>query len=249
MWLDDAVAQAAGGGWRPYAMHGSVAVIGVMGLIVPSLGWIGSDWATGNAELRWQVETAAADPAVAAIALYVDSGGGVVSGTPETAAAIRAARAVKPVAAVCANAASAAYWIASQADTLAAAPTACVGHIGIMAEHWDDTEALGRWGVKRTVFTAGARKGDLYPALTPEGAAAVQAEIDGLRRLFAEDVAAGRGLDPAAALATEAQAYAGPDGPTGLPGALAAGLIDAVMHPGDALEAFAAALTAGPAPA
>jgi len=67
--------------------------------------------------------------------------------------------------------------------------------------------------------------------------ARIQVEIDGLRTLFAETVAAGRGrrLTAEAALATEADCYSGAD-------AVAAGLADEVCDPASAFAAFAAAL-------
>jgi len=239
LYTEDAL-DAAEQGWKPYDRSGAVAVIGVSGLIVPQLGVVGWTGATGCAELRWQVATAVADEQVAALALVIDSGGGFIAGVDETAAAIRAARAIKPVAAIVeANAFSAAYWIASAADTISAPRTGGVGHIGVMVEHLDDSGWLEQMGFARTVIAEGARKLDTYPALTPAGLADLKAEVAALRDVFAESVAEGRRGRPdmAAVIATQSRAYAGP---AALREALDIGLIDAILSADDALALWSA---------
>ncbi len=70
----------------------------------------------------------AADDAVSAIVLAVDSPGGSCYGIDELATAIRAARGGKPiVAAVSSLCASAAYWVASAADRIVCTPAATSG--------------------------------------------------------------------------------------------------------------------------
>jgi len=245
---NDAMTLAAETAWRPYAMAGRAAVIPVQGLIMPEAGIVNLPFMTGCAELVWQVETALADPAVAGIALWVASYGGYVAGVDAAAAAIRAAREVKPVAAIVAEAAySAGYWLASAADTISAERTGGVGHIGVIAEHLDDSAMLERVGVKRTVVSEGARKGDRDPVLTEEGLADMRIEVASLRDAFAESVALGRRGDPSAdqVVATESRAYAGP---AELREALALRLIDAIASPREALAAFAGFLGDPPAP-
>lgn len=249
VWLDTAVALAAETDWRPWAQHGRAAVIPVQGLIVPECGFLNVSFMTGCAELVWQVETALADPAVGGIALWVDSNGGYVAGVDAAAAAIRAARAVKPVAAIVAGAAySAGYWLASAADTISAERTGGVGHIGVIGEHWDDTALMERFGIVRTVVAEGAHKADRYPSLTETGLADMRAEIASLRDAFAESVALGRRGNPSVeqVLATQSRAYAGP---AALQQALTLGLIDAIASPREALAAFAGFLGDPPAPA
>ena len=78
------------------------------------------------------VEQAAEDPVVAAILLRVDSPGGTVAGVSDLAEAVYAARKVKPVSAYISDlGASAAYYIASQAQRLYADSDALVGSIGV----------------------------------------------------------------------------------------------------------------------
>jgi len=233
-------------GWKPYVVADGVAVVPVRGLLVKELGWIGSSWATGYAELRWQIETALADPEVRGVALWIDSGGGFVAGLIETGRWLRQAREHKPIAAVIDGAAcSAAYWLAAQADSIAAPEDGCVGSIGVYAVHWSFAKAIEEMGARPTIIRAGAHKaeGNELEDLPAEVQARWQAAIDETRQVFAEEVAAGRGarLDASGALATEALAYTGR---SQMAEALRLGLVDAVAPAEEALAAFTASLAA-----
>lgn len=248
MWADDAM-DAASAGWRPYDLRDGVALIPVQGIILPSFCLIGWEYATGCEQLRWQIRTAVADDEVRAIALMIDSPGGYVSGVDETAAAIRAAREAKPVASiVMAHAFSAAFWLASAADTISCPRVGGLGHIGVITLHLDVTGWLEAEGVKPTLFRSGAHKAEGHPLepMTNEAAAVIQAEIDDLRAVFAASVAEGRrgSIDAAGVLATEARAYLGP---AALSRALEAGLFDAILPVEEALAAFVEGATAGAA--
>ncbi|MEL6220212.1 MAG: S49 family peptidase, partial [Pseudomonadota bacterium] len=165
-------------GWRPYDMAGSIAVIPVMGLLLPDFPWIGCPWATGCAQLRWQIREALGDDAVAGIALHVDSPGGYVGGVDQTASLIRAVRETKPVASIVAeHAFSAAYWIASAADTISAPRLGGVGHIGVLMAHFDFTAMLADEGIKVTLFRSGARKAEGHP-LEPMTDAIAAGEVE-----------------------------------------------------------------------
>jgi ClpP class serine protease len=236
MWVCDRLAQRPG--WRPYDLVDGVAMLPVSGLIVPELGAIGCSAATGCAELLWLASMAGADPDVRGIALMVDSGGGEVNGVDEAARALR--RLDKPVAAVVTgDAYSAAYWLASAADSIAVARTGGVGSIGIIAEHWDDSAYLGRLGIARTVVARGDRKADFHPTLTAEGRAQLDAEVKALRAAFVDTVARHRAIDAGAVLATKSRSFKGADQ---LGEARQLGLIDAIAFPDEALTAFGAFL-------
>jgi ClpP class serine protease len=84
-----------------------------------------NDWFADSdySQIRANVCRALADPNAKTVDLVIDSPGGSVLGLPETADAIRAANHVKPVRAfVTGIAASAAYWLASQASTITLTP-------------------------------------------------------------------------------------------------------------------------------
>lgn len=247
-WVDDAMAAAATG-WRPYDLRDGVALIPVQGIILPSFFLIGCEWATGCEQLRWQVATALADDEVRAIALLFDSPGGYVSGVDETSAAIREARASKPVASIImGHAFSAAFWLASAGDTISCPRTGGLGHIGVISLHLDLTGWLTAEGIKPTLFRSGAHKAEGHPLepMTDDAARAVQAELDDLRGVFAEAVAEGRAgaIDAAGVLSTEARAYLGP---RSLEVALGLGLFDAILPWEQALALFTEGATAGAA--
>ncbi|HEY3624859.1 MAG TPA: S49 family peptidase, partial [Terracidiphilus sp.] len=64
-------------------------------------------------------------------------------GLPETADVIHAANRVKPVRAfVTGIAASAAYWLASQASSITLTPSGEVGSVGVLDLHADISKAL-----------------------------------------------------------------------------------------------------------
>lgn len=173
----------------------NVAVIPVTGVLVnrSMAGWFGT--IPGQDQLRARIATAAADTTIGAIVLHVDSPGGTVAGTAETAAAVRAAAAVKPVVAVVdALAASAAYWIAAQASELVVVPNGEVGSIGVMAMHQDWSRFYDRLGVTPTVITSSQFKAERTPfaPLSDAARADIQASVAEADAAFVADVALGR---------------------------------------------------------
>ena len=168
---------------------GQVGVFGVLGQ---------SDWFadTDYASVRASVRRALADPSVRTVDLVIDSPGGSVLGLPETADVIHAANRVKPVRAfVTGIAASAAYWLASQASTITLTPSGEVGSVGVLDLHADISEALKTSGVKLTAVTAGEHKVERAP-FTPlsDGARArMQAGVNAWYGDFLSSVRRGRG--------------------------------------------------------
>lgn len=241
------VDELTGKGWKPYDVVDGVALIPVQGLLLPSLGWIGSSWATGYAELGWQVDIALEDEEVRGIALWIDSGGGLVDGLHALGIKLRAARETKPVAAIVDEVAcSAAYWIAVQAQSIAAPQLGGVGSIGVVAIHWDDSVFWReKLGMNPTLIFSGAHKvdGNPFEPLPDEVRKSFQATMDEFREVFAEEVAAGRSgaIDKAQVLATEARIY---EGRSAMAEALSLGLVDALATADEALAAFAGSLAA-----
>ncbi|MGR4927287.1 S49 family peptidase [Bradyrhizobium sp. CAR08] len=139
----------------------------------------------------------AADPTIETIFLDIDSPGGYVTGTQEAADAVFAARKKKSVVALINPlAASAAYWIASQAETIIGVPSADVGSIGVFMCHYDCSAMLADLGVKPTYIYAGEYKteGNSSQPLSEEGKAFYQSEVDGTYSDFINAVARGRGV-------------------------------------------------------
>ena len=112
------------------------------------------------AAIRAQVRAATADPAVKGLMLMVNSPGGTVEGVAETADLIFQAGKVKPVwAQVMGSAASAAYWLASQAGNISANRLDRVGSIGVYGVFYDTSKAAEAQGVKPILVTTGDYKG------------------------------------------------------------------------------------------
>lgn len=227
-------------GTAPYAVVDGIAVIEIAGTLVHRGAWIGqSSGLTSYEGIAAQLQAALADPGVHGIALDIDSFGGEVAGAFDLADRIRAARAQKPVHAfVAEHALSAGYVLASQADRIILPRTGAVGSIGVVALHTDMSGALDQKGIAVTLIHAGAHKIDAnpYQPLPEAMHGEMQRQLEVVRFLFAETVAAGRGkrLSQNAALATEAAVFRGID-------AITAGLADALADPVTAFSAFAAA--------
>lgn len=222
----------------PFPVIDGVAVLAIAGTLVHRGAWIGqSSGLTSYEGLAAQIDAAASDNAVRGIALEIDSFGGEVAGAFDLADRIRAARAAKPVHAFLAeHALSAGYALASQAGHITLPRTGAAGSIGVITMHTDMSGMLVQKGVAVTLIHAGARKadGNPYAALPESIRSRLQAELEDLRILFAETVAAGRGarMTRDAALASEAAIYRGT-------AAVEAGLADAVADPRAAFRAFA----------
>lgn len=218
-----------------YRLCGPVAVIEIFGALAHRTyaDWAG--WVQGYQDVANQLAAALGDRAVKAVALSIDSPGGVVDGCAQLAEQIRAARGAKPIHA-CINdfGTSAAYWIASAADKISATKTARIGSIGVRAMHIDMSKALSDAGYTVTEIFAGDHKidGTPYAPLSDAARAAIQASIDYYHGLFASTVAANRGLDKSAVIATQAAVYDPIQ-------AKRLGLIDAIEDPDTAISRLA----------
>jgi capsid assembly protease len=133
-----------------------------------------------------------ADPNVSTILLNVDSPGGAVGGIPEFAAEVYAARKKKRVIALADTmAASAAYWIASAAETLIATPSADVGSIGVVYVHVDQSKANEAEGLRHTIIKAGENKfeGSSLEPLSEETKNYIQDRVNSVNKTFVDAVA------------------------------------------------------------
>ena len=232
-------------GDAPYPIVDGIAVIEIAGVLIHRGSWIGqSSGQTSYEGISAQIEAAASDPSVRGLALEIDSFGGEVAGVFDLADQIRAVRANKPVwAFVAEHAFSAGYALASQADRILLPRTGAVGSIGVVVMHADLSGQLDQDGVRVTLIHSGQHKveGNPYEPLPEAVRDDIQREIDVLRFLFAETVAAGRAgrLSQEAALVTEAATYRGTD-------AVAAGLADEVTDLARGFAGFRQMLSSPP---
>lgn len=153
---------------------------------------------TSTIQLRRDIQNAARDPGVSGILLAVESPGGTVAGTADLAGEVKKARQSKPVwAHVDDQAASAAYWMVSQADQVwANHATALVGNVGTIFAVSDTSGAAEKEGVKVRVFSTGPMKAAGYPGtpLSDEQAAMIQRLADETQSHFDAAVKSARRL-------------------------------------------------------
>ena len=192
---------ASGAGPRVQAdlalrLEGRTAVIEVRGTLTRRPEW----WsrhrgATSYQEVSSLIVAAESSPEVSEILLVIESPGGESDGLVELAAQVRGTR--KRVRAhIEALGASAAYWLASQADTVTASPHARVGSIGTYIPIWDTSARAEKAGIKVHVVRSGEHKGaGSFGDLVSVGQlSAFQETVDQITSGFVADVARGRGL-------------------------------------------------------
>ena len=167
---------------------GSTAQINIAGILTPAPDFFAFFFGGGNVtypEINAALAIADQDPQVKNIVLSIDSNGGAVDGLFETLDAQAAV--TKPMEARVVNkAASAAFAIAAQADTIVASNRAVmIGSVGVMRSFNVDP---GR------VSVASSQAPNKVPDVSTEaGRAQVRVELDAMHELFAGSIAAGRG--------------------------------------------------------
>jgi signal peptide peptidase SppA len=204
-----------------------VTVIPVQGVLTKDCAWCGTTYGS----IASAAEEAAADPSVKRIVLSVDSPGGEITGLPETAAVLSRVAKVKPVSAVVEGmAASAAYWLASQASDITLTPSGEVGSVGVRMMHVDVTKAMEDAGIKVTELSAGKYKTEWSPfqPLSEHAAADMQVRLDAAHKDFLTAVGQGRGSRARSDIRAKqfggGRMFSAKD-------ALAHGLVDAVQAP------------------
>ncbi len=214
----------------------NVAVIRAAGTLMKSQSSTGG---TSTIQLRKDIRQASNDPTVSGIMLAIDSPGGTVAGTWELANEVQKARGSKPVYAwVDDLAASAAYWMASQASAVYAGnPTAKIGSIGTFQAVYDYSQAAANDGIKVHLFSTGPLKGMGVPgtSITDDHAAHLQTLVNESQTHFDKAVRSGRGMS-ASDLATVRTGGIFPASD-----AVGLKLIDGIKSFDKAIEALAAA--------
>jgi len=147
--------------------------------------------------IRRAVEAAAADPQVKSILLAIDSPGGSMDGLPEVGDALFAARQVKPVVAqVDGMAASAAYYLASQATRIVAHRMNLIGSIGVRIMLYDWHRLFENAGVEAVPIDTGEFKsaGAEGTEITENQRADFQRIVDVFFAEFLKTIERGRAL-------------------------------------------------------
>lgn len=179
-----------------YQQVGDVAIVPISGTIStrPS---VFSSGGTSYNTISKMLGDAVANKTVNNIVLDIHSPGGMVFGIDEMVSKIESAKAIKPVYAVANHtAASAAYWIGSQANKFYVSPNGQVGSIGVMVRRIDATKQAEIAGVVHHVIASTSHKteGDPYRAMSAEESDYLQEQVDKIHARFVSAVARGRGL-------------------------------------------------------
>ena len=197
-------------GAAPAMQPGAVAIIPILGplsrrssLLMSLLGLTEASTYQGIAR---NLAGALADREVKQIMLMIDSPGGTVGGLPELADDIARAGRIKPVIAVADGlAASAAFWLATQAGRFVATPSAEVGSVGVYLLHVDASRMVDAAGLTPTfiaskISPAKVEANPLEP-LTEEARDFLQGEVDKIGNRFVRGVARGRGVSESTVIA------------------------------------------------
>jgi signal peptide peptidase SppA len=177
---------------------GKVGILDLFGVLSQRVGLLSAmSGGTSTQRFGQELDALVADNQVRSIVLVADSPGGSVFGTQELADKVYKARGEKKIVAVADSmAASAAYWIASQAGEVVVTPGGQVGSIGVVAAHRDVSKAEEQNGVKTTLISAGRYKteGDPSSPLSAEGQEQLQKTVNVYYEHFVKAVARGRGV-------------------------------------------------------
>lgn len=220
---------ASDGEFEPLmASRGAVAVIPIRGVIAHRMSSMEESSGGASTEgIAKMLRAAMSDASIGTIVLDVDSPGGTVTGVAELAAELYDMRGKgkRIIAQVNGLAASAAYWLASQADEVVSLPSGMAGSIGVFMAHEDLSKALEQQGINVTLISAGKYKteGNPFEPLSDEAKAVKQASVDAAYAQFVKDVARGRGV-----AASEVRGGYGEGRTLSAKDAKAAGLIDRI---------------------
>jgi signal peptide peptidase SppA len=178
---------------------GKIAILPLFGVIFPRANLMTEISGATSAEIFGeQFDELVSDPEVSGIVLDVNSPGGNIEGIIEASRKIYEARGKKPIVAVANHMmASAAYWIGTAADEVVVTPSGAVGSIGVWSYHDDESGAMAKAGIKRTLISAGKYKveGNPWEPLTEEARSSIQADVDEGYADFTRDVARNRGVE------------------------------------------------------
>jgi signal peptide peptidase SppA len=181
---------------------GNVAILPIWGVLAPHISMVEQSSGGTSTDMLMRVfQRYVQDDSIKAIVLDIDSPGGSCSLLEDFAQTIFQAREKKYIAAVAnATAASAAYYLGSQATEFIASPSALVGSIGTLMLHVDASKAWEMAGLAPTVISAGKYKSEVseYEPLGEEAKNYLQGLVDGYYDQFVAAVARGRGVKASA---------------------------------------------------
>lgn len=180
----------------PLRVESGIGIIDIQGPMMKRLSGFSFFFGGSSTEaVRQAVKQAATDPDIKQIILRVDSPGGSVDGLSELGEEIAKANDKKPVVAqVDGLAASAAYYVASQAGRIVAGKMDMIGSIGTRMMLIDSSEAFERAGIKVITVDTGEFKsaGTAGTEITDAHIKYFQGIVDAFAHDFRETVHRGR---------------------------------------------------------
>lgn len=154
--------------------------------------------ATSYEEMAREFTTALNDSQIKAIVLDIDSPGGEVNGCAEMAELVFNARGIKPIVAhISGDGCSAAYWLATAADSVIAGDTAIVGCIGVVACYIDASKHYEMHGIEEIEIVSSQTPNKRPNPAEDAGRAQIQRTIDDLAGVFISAIAKHRGVEAA----------------------------------------------------
>lgn len=211
---------------------GTIAVVTVHGAIDGKGSTLGGEGNMGF--IAQQLRQAGNDDGIKAVILQIDSPGGTLHASDQVHNEIQILRRKgKPVLAWTGGMMlSGGYYVAVAADKIMAGPTATIGSIGVILQHFQVAELLQKIGVEANTLKSGEHKdiGSMFRDMTPEERQVLQNYIDESQARFVSLVAKGRDMpeDKARALADGSFFSAEK--------AKSEGLVDFIGYIGDAVE-------------
>ena len=209
----------------------SVAVIPLNGTIMSTLPEYPAQQVITPGRVNDMLEQAAANGAIKAVVVRVNSPGGSVVASDEIYRALLDFE--KPVVVWMGDtAASGGYYIACGGDHVMAHPDTLTGSIGVISQFLNAEELLDKIGVDALVITSGPKKdiGSMFREMTEEEKAIWEAIIDQVYEDFVAVVAEARDLPPEQVRElADGRVYTGQQ-------ALELGLVDAVGSSDEAIE-------------
>jgi len=219
---------------RGDADEGTIALVKVHG----EIGGNGStlDGTGSMSQIADELRAAVENKSVKAILLQIDSPGGGLTASDLLYHEVKKIHENGMPVVVWAGGtmASGGYYIAMGAGKIIASPTATIGSIGVIMQHFQVSGLLQKLGIEVNPVTSGERKdiGSVFRKMTPEERAVLQNYIEAAHERFVSVVAEGRNLP------VEDVRKLADGGIFTIEAALEAGLIDSVGYLEDAIFAI-----------
>jgi len=205
-WLSNAIRLIRAGVMKPmhaveaeerefyHVVEDGIAVINLMGAMGKSFGKYTK---ASTIFARQGIRAAVRDKSVNGILLHIDSPGGAAAGTNELARQVKLANKEKPVFAHIDDlGASAAYWVASQAQKIISNPTGQIGSIGTVAVVDDTSGKYEMQGIRVHVISTGDYKGSFIDGapVSEKQLDYLQKRVDDLNAIFLNAISKGRDM-------------------------------------------------------